>query len=205
MTFVCLAAGRGRRMRPLTRYVHKAMIPFFGLPFLEYSIRHLPERARVVMIVGHLSDQITGYFKSRYAGHQISYLKQSGFRGTGDALFQFWQTYGPTGPIVVWQADQFIFPENAHQIVAAEPNAILCSRRDGELREIGLWKVKPATLGKMRSCFSRGEYRALPVIEQEPFTIVQTPRRKIELSIDQWEAVQQTCAKYKRQFRIASR
>ncbi|HEV2327779.1 MAG TPA: sugar phosphate nucleotidyltransferase, partial [Verrucomicrobiae bacterium] len=40
--FVCLAAGRGTRMQPLTNYLHKAMIPFFGVPLLAYGILAVP-------------------------------------------------------------------------------------------------------------------------------------------------------------------
>ena len=36
-----LAAGQGTRVRPLTKYMPKPMIPILGKPVLEYLIEHL--------------------------------------------------------------------------------------------------------------------------------------------------------------------
>ena len=41
MRAVILAAGRGARLEPITRCVHKCMIPFAGKPFLAWSLESL--------------------------------------------------------------------------------------------------------------------------------------------------------------------
>jgi len=38
MDALILAGGYGSRMKPVTDHVHKTMIPFWGKPFLEYTI-----------------------------------------------------------------------------------------------------------------------------------------------------------------------
>ena len=58
-----LAAGRGTRLRPLTDYVPKPMLPLHGRPLLEWAL--LPLIAcgvrDFVVAVSHLADQITNY------------------------------------------------------------------------------------------------------------------------------------------------
>src|SRR5580704_8112677 len=82
-TYVCLAAGQGKRMQPLTRYLHKAMIPFAGLPFLAYSILSVPGGSEIVIVVNCFSEQIINYFGESYEGRRIQYLKQTNPKGTG--------------------------------------------------------------------------------------------------------------------------
>jgi NDP-sugar pyrophosphorylase family protein len=41
MKGMILAAGEGRRLRPLTDYLPKPMLPVAGRPLLEHTISHL--------------------------------------------------------------------------------------------------------------------------------------------------------------------
>ena len=36
-----LAAGQGTRVRPLTKYLPKPMVPILGKPVMEYLIQHM--------------------------------------------------------------------------------------------------------------------------------------------------------------------
>lgn len=140
VVFVCLAAGRGRRMEPLTTYLHKAMIPFSGIPLLAYSLLSIPRQAEVVMVVNYLSDQITGYFGRCYMGRNITYFEQVDPKGTGDALFQVFQCLRPKLPTVVWQADQLMFPWEIDMLCDSEPNVAICSRTTHGIRDV--WAVE---------------------------------------------------------------
>src|SRR4051812_13088734 len=71
-----LAAGQGTRVRPLTKYMPKPMIPILGKPVLEYLIEHLARYGvREIMInVSYLHEKIEQYFgDGRRFGVQIGY------------------------------------------------------------------------------------------------------------------------------------
>lgn len=86
MKALVLAAGRGARLRPLTDYVPKPMLPVRGRPLLEWVL--LPLRLAgvrdVVLAVSYLGDQIEGYFgDGARVGLRIAYSR--GERPAGKA------------------------------------------------------------------------------------------------------------------------
>jgi mannose-1-phosphate guanylyltransferase len=64
MRALVLAAGRGSRLRPLTDYVPKPMLPVRGRPLLEWAISPLLAAGvrDLVFAVSYLGDQIENYF-----------------------------------------------------------------------------------------------------------------------------------------------
>jgi len=87
MKTIILAAGEGTRLRPITYYVPKPMIPFFGKPFLEYTLENLVGLVdSVVMVVNYKQEQIRDYFGSRYNSLPIEYVVQQNLKGTAAAL-----------------------------------------------------------------------------------------------------------------------
>ncbi|UCH25666.1 MAG: NTP transferase domain-containing protein [Trueperaceae bacterium] len=115
MDYVCLAAGKGKRLGLLGRYLQKCMYPVGLQPFLEFSIRNLArspqldrDRDRLILVVGHRAEQVIGYFGSRYQGLAIDYLEQREQLGTGHALHLVYQTFQPSEPIIAWLADLYV-------------------------------------------------------------------------------------------------
>ncbi len=87
MKAIILAAGEGRRLRPITYYVPKPMIPFFGKPFLEYTLQNLVGVVDgVILIVKYKQEQIKDYFGASYNSLPIEYVEQGEFSGTAVAL-----------------------------------------------------------------------------------------------------------------------
>jgi bifunctional UDP-N-acetylglucosamine pyrophosphorylase/glucosamine-1-phosphate N-acetyltransferase len=88
MKAVILAAGDGKRLRPLSETRPKAMLPVAGKPILH----HLLEEARkagiseAVVIVRHLKERITEYFSKNDCGVKLEFLEQGAENGTGAAL-----------------------------------------------------------------------------------------------------------------------
>ena len=199
-TFVCLAAGRGTRMEPLSAFLHKAMIPFGGFPLLAYSILALPQASDVVIVVNHLKDQIAAYFGGSFQGRKIRCFTQRHPRGTGDALFQFAEAFHPAQPVIVWQADQMIFPEEIQILSRAEPNAGIFSDTPRGLFDLGFWKIAPGALAKMNDGFDGAEYRALPVLEREGLSRIKVPREKLEISFETWEQIESECKQFRQKF-----
>src|SRR4030042_6879232 len=89
---IVLAGGEGKRLRPLTYYFQKCMIPIGNnqKPLLEYIIRLLRYHniTDISLLIGYKYEQITNYFNggSRF-GVNLDYLMDNaGLRGTGGSL-----------------------------------------------------------------------------------------------------------------------
>ncbi len=90
MKGLILAGGIGKRLRPLTNSLPKALIPVAGRPMIEYSIRGLG-RAGIgrVGIVVSPGDQETISERLGDGGQwntQLTYIEQEKPLGTGDAV-----------------------------------------------------------------------------------------------------------------------
>jgi mannose-1-phosphate guanylyltransferase/phosphomannomutase len=85
MKAIILAAGKGKRLRPLTNHIPKPMLPFNGKPFLAYTLENLkkhPAIDEILCVVGYKKEKIKQAFPC------LTYLEQEKPRGTGDALLK---------------------------------------------------------------------------------------------------------------------
>jgi UDP-N-acetylglucosamine diphosphorylase / glucose-1-phosphate thymidylyltransferase / UDP-N-acetylgalactosamine diphosphorylase / glucosamine-1-phosphate N-acetyltransferase / galactosamine-1-phosphate N-acetyltransferase len=84
---IVLAAGMGTRLRPVTDYVPKPLIPFFGKPFLRYTLESVAGFAdEIAIVVHHRAEMIRDAIGQHVDGIPIQYVEQEQLRGTGDAL-----------------------------------------------------------------------------------------------------------------------
>lgn len=85
---VVLAAGEGRRLRPLTTYQPKPMLPVANRPVVEYVVDALVAAGvgRVVCVVGHRADRIQTHLTKRYPGLDLAFVRQERRLGSGHAL-----------------------------------------------------------------------------------------------------------------------
>lgn len=95
---VILAGGQGKRLRPLSYYFQKCMIPVGHIqkPLLEYIIRLFKYHSitDVSLLVGYKHEQIINYFNSgdRF-GVKITYvLDNDEFTGSGGSILNFHHT-----------------------------------------------------------------------------------------------------------------
>lgn len=87
MQAVIMAAGEGKRMRPLTLERPKPLVLVAGRPILEHIIDALPaEIDEVILIVGYMADMIREHFGDSYSGRRICYVHQWMPAGTAHAL-----------------------------------------------------------------------------------------------------------------------
>lgn len=196
-TFVCLAAGKGSRLGRLGSYLQKAMYPVGLKPFLQHSLEQLvasgaaASGARVVLVVGHLAEQVRAYFGSGFEGLEVTYVEQERLAGTGDALRLVGQVLEGAGQIVAWQGDLFV-TKDLFAAVAAHPLAnvvtlgeghedespVLLATTEGELvttvwegagplLDIGLWKLEARLLPEFGAVVApNGELRMLPNLQR---------------------------------------
>ncbi|MBQ3684726.1 MAG: NTP transferase domain-containing protein, partial [Methanomicrobium sp.] len=89
MECVILAAGEGKRMRPLTASRPKVMLPVAGRPMLEHLIVSARDAGikDFILVVGYKEQDIRDYFKDggRF-GVKVRYAVQRKQSGTANAL-----------------------------------------------------------------------------------------------------------------------
>ncbi len=87
MKALVLAAGEGKRLRPLTEDRPKPMVLLNGRPLLEYILDELPDAiTELIMIVGYHGEKLREHFGSSYKGKPITYVEQKERLGTGHAV-----------------------------------------------------------------------------------------------------------------------
>lgn len=74
-TTVCiLAAGQGRRLDRMSRYIHKALAPIAYQPVITRILARLPAEVRVVMAVGHKAEQLQDFMAVAYPDLEVDYV-----------------------------------------------------------------------------------------------------------------------------------
>lgn len=91
MQAVILTAGRGDRLRPVTDFVPKALIPFWGKPFVAYILDTLVGLVDEVVLVVGTGRAVQHTLGDNWAGIPLRYVVQPHPGGTGDALLRAWE------------------------------------------------------------------------------------------------------------------
>jgi len=75
---VVLAAGEGFRLRPLTKYRPKPMLPAGNRPILEHVLDALVDAGitDLHLVVGHERDRVQNHFGSNHRDASITYHVQ---------------------------------------------------------------------------------------------------------------------------------
>lgn len=87
---VVLAAGEGRRLRPLTYTRPKCMIPLAGKPILHHVLSNLQSAGvkRAVVVVKYMEEVVKEYFAKNDLGLKIEFITQGQKYGTAAAFAQ---------------------------------------------------------------------------------------------------------------------
>ncbi|CAE6499490.1 nucleotidyltransferase family protein [Candidatus Nitrosotenuis uzonensis] len=89
MQALILAGGQGSRLKPITDYIPKPLIPINNVPIIEWQIRYLKKFKieNVVICSGYKSEQIQNYLEhKRNFGIKIQHSVEDVPLGTGGAL-----------------------------------------------------------------------------------------------------------------------
>jgi CTP:molybdopterin cytidylyltransferase MocA len=113
---VVIAAGEGRRLRPLSERWPKPILPIDGKPVIATLLRELESAgvSAVTVVVGHLGDQVRGLL----AGLDVRFAEQTEPLGSADAVRRALEA-GAAAPFLVTVADTVYEPGDPRRFVEA--------------------------------------------------------------------------------------
>jgi len=89
MKAIILAGGLGKRLKPITDFVPKPLVPINNIPIIEWQIRYLKKFGinNFIICTGYKTDQIENYLmiKNNF-GTKIIFSKEKFPLGTGGAI-----------------------------------------------------------------------------------------------------------------------
>ncbi len=88
MKAIILAGGRGKRLRPITDYVPKPLIPIKNIPIIEWQIKYLKKFgiSEVIICSGYKTEMIENYLNNNKLGIKITFSIENKPLGTGGAI-----------------------------------------------------------------------------------------------------------------------
>ena len=88
MKAVILSGGMGKRLRPITDYIPKSLIPVDNVAIIDWQIRYFKKFGikDFVVCAGHLSENLISHFESKNFGITIQYSVEKAPLGTGGAI-----------------------------------------------------------------------------------------------------------------------
>ncbi len=88
MKAIILAGGRGKRLRPLTDYVPKSLVPVKNIPIIEWQIKYLKKYGvtEVIICTGYKTKMIENYLSMKKTGVKIKFSIEKSPLGTGGAI-----------------------------------------------------------------------------------------------------------------------
>ena len=88
MKAIILAGGRGKRLRPITDYVPKPLIPIKNIPIIEWQIKYLKKFgiSEIIVCSGYKTKMIENYLNNQKLGIKITFSVEDKPLGTGGAI-----------------------------------------------------------------------------------------------------------------------
>jgi len=171
---VVMAAGEGRRMRPLSECWPKPVLPIDGRPVVSSLLRELATGGLtdVIVVTGHLADQVEELLGDGTAfGVELRYVRQPSPDGSADAVRRAVEA-GVRPPLLVSAADTLYTSGDVGRFAAAfhesgKPSA-LAVRTDGS--PAPLWGLTDAVT------------RLLDDLPGPPFELLEAVRRAGEVA-----------------------
>jgi NDP-sugar pyrophosphorylase family protein len=141
-----LAAGEGRRLRPLTETLPKALVEVGGKPLIDYAVETAARSGiqEVVVNLHHLGGLIRSHLGdgSRY-GVKIFYSEEAALLGSGGGIAHARRLIG-SERFVTLNADTIVDIDLAAAVkfhTDCDATATLVLRKDPRMREYGLIQV----------------------------------------------------------------
>jgi glucose-1-phosphate thymidylyltransferase len=122
---VVMAAGEGRRLRPLSERYAKPVLPIDGQPVLVTLLHELRTAglAPITVVTGHLAEQVEALVGDGSGfGLAVTFTRQPGVLGSADAVHRGLAA-GAEPPFLVAAADTVFEPGDVSRFAAAAEHA----------------------------------------------------------------------------------
>ena len=88
MKAIILAGGRGKRLRPITDYIPKPLVPIKNIPIIEWQLKYLKKFGvdEVIICTGYKQEMVENYLNVKKIGMKIKYSIEKTPLGTGGAI-----------------------------------------------------------------------------------------------------------------------
>ncbi|WP_316505141.1 nucleotidyltransferase family protein [Nitrosopumilus sp.] len=88
MKTIILAGGFGKRLRPVTDYVPKPLVPIKNIPIIEWQIRYLKKFGvdEVIVCTGYKTKMIENYLNAKNLDMKVNFSVEDSPLGTGGAI-----------------------------------------------------------------------------------------------------------------------
>lgn len=147
MKAVILAAGKGTRLMPLTKFEPKPLVRVGEKRLIEHVIDALPSAVKeLVIVIGHMGEMIEEHCGPVFKGRPVTYIVQETQNGTARALelcrdhlegrFLFMFADDLHGPADIEEAITFERSMLASHSDTPERFGVVMRRNDGTLAEI---------------------------------------------------------------------
>jgi len=85
---IILAGGRGKRLKPITDYVPKPLVPINNIPIIEWQIKYLKKFGidEIIVCSGYKTKMIENYLSMKKLGIKIKFSIEKSPLGTGGAI-----------------------------------------------------------------------------------------------------------------------
>ncbi|MEM3926049.1 MAG: sugar phosphate nucleotidyltransferase [Desulfurococcaceae archaeon] len=123
MKAIILAAGEGRRLRPITETRPKALLPVLCKPLLHWHLMFLEKIGikEAIIVTHYLSDKILKYVEKSNSAVKAEIVYQKQLLGTADAVVKAAEHIGYGEDVVILYSDIF-FSEVAMNTLSASIN-----------------------------------------------------------------------------------
>ncbi len=133
MKAVILAAGVGRRMRPLTDERHKTLLPIAGTTIVERLLEGLRDCdvRDVCMVTGYRHDELVEFVERRFPDLDVEFVRNRRYETTNNVFSMALALESTTvdDDILLIESDLIVDPRVLGQIVhSRHPNAALVDR-----------------------------------------------------------------------------
>ncbi len=88
MKAIILAGGRGKRLRPITDYIPKPLVPIKNIPIIEWQLKYLKKFGvdEVIICTGYKQEMVENYLNAKKIEIKIKYSIEKTPLGTGGAI-----------------------------------------------------------------------------------------------------------------------
>lgn len=132
MKALILNSGRGERLRPLTKYIPKALIKIGDKPLLGHQMDNLAgcDIRNAIITTGPFENKIKKYMKNEYPDISVTYVKNRKYRTT-NYIYSMWLTKKLIDDdIILFHGDLFFEKELLKKLIEEKyANCVLVNRK----------------------------------------------------------------------------